>query len=107
MRDQIFLLGNVMIMLAYAAIMIAIVVPVARAGQLRTNKLAVTTALIFFSCAVGHALHAWTVYQSIIAGLPGHSGATWTSAGWDMFTAAVGVYYWSLRRGYGILLGEG
>ncbi len=107
MRDQIFLLGNVIIMLAYAAIMIAIVVPVVRAGQLRTNKLAVTTALIFFSCAVGHALHAWTAYQSIVAGFPGHAGATWTSAGWDMFTAAVGVYYWSLRRGYGILLGEG
>src|SRR5262249_3854202 len=28
------------------------------------------------------------------------------SAVWDLFTAAVGVYYWSLRRGYGILLGE-
>jgi PAS domain S-box-containing protein len=107
MRDQIFLLGNVIIMMAYFAIMVAIVVPVARAGQLRTNKLAVTTALIFFSCAVGHAFHAWTIYTGILAGVAGHAGATWSSAVWDLFTAAVGVYYWSLRRGYGILLGEG
>jgi two-component system cell cycle sensor histidine kinase/response regulator CckA len=107
MREQIFLLGNVIIMLAYLAIMIAIVVPVARAGQLRTNKLAVTTALIFFSCAVGHAFHAWTVYTSIVGGFASHAGATWSSAVWDLFTAAVGVYYWSLRRNYGILLGEG
>ena len=32
---------------------------------------------------------------------------TWPSAVWDLFTASIGVYYWSLRRSYGILLGEG
>jgi hypothetical protein len=38
MPDQLYLLGNLVIMAAYAAIMVAIVVPVVRAGQLLTNK---------------------------------------------------------------------
>ncbi len=116
MPEQIYLLGNLVIMVAYAAIMAAIVVPVSRAGQLRTNKLAGATALIFFSCAVGHGLHAIMAYRGITAaavtGGIEHShldstGWSWPSALWDMFTAAVGVYYWTLRRGYGVLLGKG
>ena len=113
MRDQIFLLGNLVIMVAYAAIMVAIVVPVARAGQLRTNKLATATALIFFSCAVGHGLHAVLAYRTLVEESDMRemhmdvSGWSWTSTVWDVLTAAVGVYYWTLRRGYGVLLGRG
>ncbi|MFI5897930.1 ATP-binding protein [Actinoplanes sp. NPDC051513] len=109
--EQLFLLGNLVIMVAYAAIMVAIVVPVRRAGQLRSNKLAVATALIFFSCAVGHGLHAIATYRSIVAaGAPAHLhgvGWSWPSAIWDLITATIGVYYWTLRRGYGVLLGGG
>ncbi|GIE95520.1 hybrid sensor histidine kinase/response regulator [Paractinoplanes rishiriensis] len=97
MPDRMFLLANIVITVAYASIMVAILVPVARAGQLRTNKLAVATALIFFSCAVGHALHVTAT----------HVHWSWTSALWDSFTAGVGIYYWTLRRGYGVLLGPG
>jgi two-component system cell cycle sensor histidine kinase/response regulator CckA len=113
MPDQIFLLANMVIMIAYAAIMVAIVVPVARAGQLRTNRLATATALIFFSCAVGHALHAVMTYRTLVQTTDTHrmhmdaGGWPWTSAVWDLITAAVGVYYWTLRRGYGVLLGKG
>ncbi len=113
MADQVFLLANLVIMCAYAAITFAIVVPVARAGQLRTNKLAVATALIFFSCSVGHGLHAAMTYRSIVqANITGHDhlanpGWSWTAALWDLFTGSVGVYYWTLRRAYGVLLGQG
>ncbi len=111
MPDQIYLLGNMIITVAYAAIMVAIVVPVARAGQLRTNKLAVATAMIFFSCAVGHGLHAVASYRAILhlSAMDGMPAAheSWTSAGWDLFTAGVGIWYWTLRRGYGVLLGKG
>src|SRR5690348_5240312 len=112
--EQLFLLGNLVIMVAYAAIMVAIVVPVWRAGQLRSNKLAVATALIFFSCAVGHGLHALITYRSLVAAAEfgGHphlhgGGLDWPSAVWDLMTAAVGIYYWSLRRSYRVLLGAG
>jgi PAS domain S-box-containing protein len=112
MPDQAFLLANSVIMFAYAAITVAIVVPVARAGQLRTNRLASATALIFFSCAVGHGLHAVMAYRTLVAHPAAHGtgeapGWSWSSAMWDTFTAAVGVYYWTLRRGYGVLLGKG
>jgi len=113
--EQLFLLGNLVIMVAYASIMMAIVVPVRRAGQLRSNKLAVATALIFFSCAVGHGLHALVTYRSIVANTVGGShqhhgaggGLDWPSAIWDLITATIGIYYWSLRRGYRVLLGAG
>ncbi|HEX8345326.1 MAG TPA: PAS domain S-box protein [Actinoplanes sp.] len=113
MPEQIYLLGNAVITAAYAAIMVAIVVPVARAGQLRSNKLAMATALIFFSCAVGHGLHAIASFRVLThaSAVPhdpaAHAGASWSSSLWDLFTAGVGLYYWSLRRGYGVLLGKG
>ncbi|GGQ84929.1 hybrid sensor histidine kinase/response regulator [Couchioplanes azureus] len=112
MADQVFLLANLVIMFAYAAITVAIVVPVARAGQLRTNKLAVATALIFFSCSVGHGIHAAMTYRSIVqATTTGHDHLAvdwfWTAALWDVATASIGVYYWTLRRAYGVLLGQG
>jgi two-component system cell cycle sensor histidine kinase/response regulator CckA len=109
---HLFLLANVIIMIAYAAIMVSIVVPVHRAGQLGSNKLATATAMIFFSCAVGHGFHAVMAWQMLEAldsahvhgAAPGWSSA---SAVWDACTAAVGVYYWTLRRGYGVLLQKG
>ncbi|GAB3830329.1 hypothetical protein GCM10027610_018480 [Dactylosporangium cerinum] len=107
MPDQLYLLGNIVIMTAYAAIMVAIVVPVVRAGQLLTNKLAVATALIFFSCAVGHGMHALLSYRSILHGHGTSSAWSWSAALWDAFTAVVGIYYWTLRRGYGVLLDKG
>ncbi|AEV84273.1 histidine kinase [Actinoplanes sp. SE50] len=113
MQDQFFLMGNLVIMVAYAAIMVAIVGPVAHAGQLRTNRLATATALIFFSCAVGHGLHAAMAYRTVMQVPAAHrmqmdaAGWSWTSAVWDLLTAGVGVYYWTLRRNYGVLLGKG
>ncbi|MEU7908036.1 PAS domain S-box protein [Actinoplanes sp. NPDC049118] len=92
----IYLLGSAVVMVAYAAIAVAIAVPVARAGQLRTNRLATATALIFFSSAVGYGLQAvlWP-------------GGSWPLALWSLFTACVGVYYWILRRRNRLLLGGG
>ncbi|AGZ42623.1 ATP-binding protein [Actinoplanes friuliensis] len=111
MAQQWALIGNIVITCAYAAITVAIVVPVVRAGQLFTNRLAVATAMIFFSCAVGHAFHAAMYWEAswTTATMTGmHQETTtwslWPSAAWDLFTAAVGVYYWTLRRSYGVLL---
>ncbi|WP_240670560.1 hybrid sensor histidine kinase/response regulator [Actinoplanes solisilvae] len=111
--NQVFLAANLVIMVAYAAITVAIVVPVLQTGQLRTNKLATATAMIFFSCSLGHGLHAVMALQSA-TGSPGtaHAGMAGSdtfamSAAWDIATAAIGVYYWTLRRAYGVLLSAG
>ena len=98
--------ANAVISIAYLTISLLILVPTTRSHQLRTNKLAVATALIFFSCSVGHGLHA---IQPALAVLSGDSGAAehmnvWWLASWHTFTAGVAVYYLTLRRLYGRLL---
>jgi two-component system cell cycle sensor histidine kinase/response regulator CckA len=104
--EQLFLLGNLGTMITYAAIMVAITVPVARAGQLRSNRLAVATALIFLTAAVGHGLHAYLALANL--GRAEHSvaiGWVWGLACWNAVTGVVGVYYWTVRRRNRTLMG--
>jgi two-component system cell cycle sensor histidine kinase/response regulator CckA len=113
MQSQLALLGNSVISVAYLAIAVAILVPLVRAGQLGTNRLATATTLIFFSCSVGHGLHAVRAVEAVagstaMAGMELPStGWGWSSSIWDLFTASVGIYYWTLRRSYGALLSNG
>jgi PAS domain S-box-containing protein len=109
---QLAFSANLTISVAYFAIFGAIIIPMTRVGKLRSNRLASATALIFLSCAVGHGFHALAALFAITG--PDHqmdsmvSGwSLWPSATWDVLTAAVAIYYWTLRRGYGVLLGPG
>jgi len=106
---QLALVGNAVISLAYFSITGAIVVPLVRAGQLRANRLGAATAAIFFSCAVGHGLHALhPLLPALLGQSSGEQAAarmvSWHDAIWDVLTACVGVYYWTLRRTYGSLM---
>jgi two-component system cell cycle sensor histidine kinase/response regulator CckA len=97
--EQLFLLGNLGTMITYLAITVAIAVPVARAGQLRGNRLAVATALIFLTSAGGHGLHAWLAFDNLDRAE--HSVAlvwVWALAWWNVATAMAGAYYWTVRR---------
>jgi signal transduction histidine kinase len=101
--------ANFVTMLAYFAITAAILVPLVREKQLRANRLGTATALIFFTCAVHHGSH--TVHMLLpTVGIASSSGLAMRHAFdvegviWDLFTAAVGVYYWTLRRTYGALM---
>lgn len=93
------MLGNLGTMITYAAIAVAVVVPVTRAGQLRSNRLAVATALIFATAAVGHGLYTWLILSH--PGLLGRSvenGWMWALSSWNLVTGLTGVYYWSVRQ---------
>src|SRR5207247_3133172 len=64
-----------------------------------------TTAAIFFTCAVhhgGHVVHMLLPYGHVerAQGLALRASYDWEAAVWDIVTAAVGVYYWTLRRAY-------
>lgn len=105
MTAHLLLLANSVVSAAYFAITYAILAPLVRAGEVRRNRLGTATAAIFFSCAMGHGLHA------LHAGslLPGPAGMGsmryhWYEAAADLATAGVAVYYWSLRRTYGALM---
>lgn len=106
---QLGTLADVVILLAYLAIALAIFLPLAETGQVRTNRLGVATALIFFSCGVGHGIHGLHALLPAV-GLEENVGAAvrtsyeWHQVLWDLSTAAVGVYYWSLRRAYAPLM---
>ncbi len=54
---QVGLTANGLIMIAYLGISLAIVVPLAKSHQLRSNPLGAATAAIFFTCAVHHGSH--------------------------------------------------
>jgi hypothetical protein len=103
------LIANAIVAAAYLMIAAAIVRPLVQSGQLRTNPLGAATAAIFFTCAVhhgGHAVHMLLPYAGVerVQGLALRTSYDWEAAIWDIVTAAVGVYYWTLRRTYGPLM---
>jgi signal transduction histidine kinase len=102
--------SNAVILGAYLAIAGAIAIGLARSGQWRQNPLGVATAAIFLTSAIHHgslALHTLLPY----AGLAEHSGTAlrtafngWEVALWDVITALVGLWYWSLRSRFPALV---
>ena len=103
------LICNAIIAVAYLLIVLAIAVPLARSGQLRSNPLGAATAAIFLTCAVHHGAHsvhmllpAFGLYDE--QGLAMRVGWGWPLAIWDVAGAVVGLWYWSLRRNYAGLM---
>ena len=99
--------ANLVAALAYLAIMSAVLLPLAREGQWRANRLGLAIAAIFFSCAVHHGwlgLRLAVPATSETAGLALRRSFEPVEVLWDVVIAAVGLYYWSLRRSYGGLL---
>lgn len=101
---------NAIIAVAYLLICAAIVVPLARGSQLRSNPLGAATASIFFSCAVHHGIHAVHMFLPTLGiddekGLVMRAAWDWPLTLWDVVGAVVGVYYWTLRRNYSSLMG--
>jgi hypothetical protein len=103
------LVGNAVVAVAYLSIATVIVRSLVRSGQIRSNPLAAATAAIFVTCGVHHGTH--TVHMALPwigvetdRGLAMRASYDVTMAAWDVVTAAVGVYYWSLRRSYAPLM---
>ncbi len=103
------LVGNAVVAVAYLSIATVIAVALVRSGQVRSNPLAAATAAIFVTCGVHHGSHSvhmalpWLEVE-IVRGLAMRSSYDLSMAVWDVVTAAVGVYYWSLRRSYAPLM---
>jgi hypothetical protein len=109
MTWQIGLVANALISIAYFAIAAAIVHPLAKTGQLRSNPLGAATAAIFFTCAVHHGAHSVHMLLPSFElddtrGLAMRQAWGWPLAIWDVIGAVVAIYYWTLRRNYGSLM---
>ena len=101
--------SNGIVAVAYVLIAWAIAAPLVRTQQLRSNKLGAATAAIFFTCAVHHGSHSVHMLLPSFGIAESHGTrmrVAWDAqtAAWDVITACVGVYYWTLRRHYASLM---
>lgn len=109
---QVTAAANAVILVAYSLISATILSALIRTKQVRSNLLGAATATIFFTCAVhhgSHTLHMLAPYANLEVeeGLAMRTAMGWHAAVWDVISAAVALYYWSLRRSYGRLLHHG
>jgi hypothetical protein len=97
---------NAVISIAYFMICYAIARPLVASRQLSTNALGAATAAIFLTCAVHHGAHFVHMLMPY-AGVDMVQGMAMRKAWgpglalWDLVGAVVGVYYWTLRGGFG------
>jgi hypothetical protein len=97
---------NAVISIAYFMICYAIARPLVVSRQLTTNALGAATAAIFLTCAVHHGAHFVHMLMPY-AGVDMVQGMAMRKAWgpglalWDLVGAVVGVYYWTLRGGFG------
>lgn len=102
-------LANGIVAIAYFMIVYAILHPLVVGGDWRRNRLGLATAAIFFTCAVHHGEHLLHLVGPTL-GLGGDHNRSfraawaWHQTAWDVLTAAVGVYYWTLRKSYGAVM---
>jgi hypothetical protein len=107
---QVAAAANFVLLASYVAIALAILRPLVQERQLLTNRLGTATAAIFLTCAIHHGMH--TAHMVLPAfGVGVRTGvavreafSSWHSVAWDVLTASVGLYYWTLRRTYGPLM---
>jgi len=106
---QLGAVADLVIAISYLGIAAAILTPLVRTGQLRTNALGTATACIFLTSAVHHGGHvAYVALPALgIGGGDGHAmraSFDWPLVLWDFIGAAIAIHYWSLRRTYGALM---
>ena len=109
MSWKIAMVCNTGIAISYLLICLAIVVPLARSNQLRTNPLGAATAAIFLTCSVHHGSHAVHMLLPSLGinddqGLAMRSAWGWPLTIWDCVGLVVALYYWTLRRNYSSLM---
>jgi hypothetical protein len=98
--------SNGVIAIAYFMISFTITRGLLKSGQLATNRLGAATAAIFLSCAVHHGAHMVHMLMPYF-GVDEHQGTAMREAWgpelafWDLLSAFIGVYYWTLRGGFG------
>jgi len=98
---ELSVIGNLAIALPYFAISYFVARGLIKSGQLVSNPLALGTGLIFFSCGMGHLLHA---EHMAFGGEQYRAAADMHMTLWDASTAAIAIWYLSMRRRYVQLL---
>jgi diguanylate cyclase (GGDEF)-like protein/PAS domain S-box-containing protein len=98
MWSQMGLVANLALTACYMAVAWSILRPLADTGQLWRNRLGLFTGLIFFTCSVGHGIHADHSIRLLLTGGWDAVDIDWHLAGWDALTAVCALAYWRLRQ---------
>lgn len=98
--------SNGVIAVSYFMISFTITRGLLKSGQLSTNRLGAATGAIFLSCAVHHGAHMVHMLMpytgvDLTQGLAMRAAWGPQLAFWDLVSAFIGVYYWTLRGGFG------
>lgn len=98
--------SNGVIAVSYFMISFTITRGLLKSGQLSTNRLGAATGAIFLSCAVHHGAHMVHMLMpytgvDLTQGLAMREAWGPQLAFWDLVSAFIGVYYWTLRGGFG------
>ena len=106
---QVVAASNGVIMVAYFCISWIIFRGLRQTHQVSSNRLALATALIFMSCGVHHGSHAVHMILPSLGvqdatALALREGWHWPSATWDVISAMIGIWYFTLRGSYGRVL---
>ena len=107
---QLGAVADLVIAISYLGIAGAILAPLVRTGQVRTNRLGTATACIFLTSAVHHGGHVVHIALPALGldgaghGIAVRAAFDWPMVIWDFVGAAIAIHYWSLRRTYGTLM---
>lgn len=107
---EIALVANIVMFFGYGAILLAFLVPLVRSRQLGSNPLGLATSIVFLTCAIHHGSHAAHMLFPYLGvevdeGRALRAAWSWPTVAWDLITAGAAVYYWSIRRSFGALIG--
>lgn len=103
-------LANAVMVVAYGAIAYHIGSGLTGTRQWIANPLAAATAGIFGTCAIGHGIHAFHTLEPLfeagaVVGVAARASfSDPVLLGWDVATAAVAVWYWTLRGRFPIIV---
>jgi hypothetical protein len=98
------LVASAIISLAYLTISGIIARGLTLHGMWRSNPLAVATCVIFFSCGIGHGIHAIHLAGPLVglsAMTAAHTRMMFSESyvwAWELVTAAAATWYLTLRR---------
>ena len=96
--------SNAIMVVIYGALFVIMLRGIIQGRQWFSNPIATATAAIFITCTIGHGLHlAHAVFPADLGHFVHDASAAramfgdWRMLGWDVITAAVAIWYWSLR----------
>ena len=104
MSWKVVAVSNAVIAVAYLAVAWAVLIPLIRTGQLRSNLLGAATGAVFLTGAVHHGLEAGSLLSPEGSVRALRAASDWRSVAVDLAAVAAALTYWMARSFHGSFL---